>query len=256
MGPPSDSLARRKVGFLLGLGIAFIPAIFAFFTLRKGHSTVSRAVAFSWLGFALLITLAHDDRSTATASLAAPIPATQPQETPPAREEEPSGPHFRSGTYLVGKEIQPGLYRAFLREGVMGMGYIERAKNLEMELDSIIANIVLTGDGYVEIKSTDKAVKLRGVELVPIDLKALQPNLRRELDGGIYLVGYDLAPGTYKAVVTDQHMNMGYVERARHVSMGMDDIIANEIIQGQGYVTVKKTDFAIRIQGAHLVKQD
>jgi hypothetical protein len=51
-------------------------------------------------------------------------------------------------------------------------------------------------------------------------------------------------------------MGTGYVERARRVSMGMDDIIANEIPRGKGYVKVKKTDFAIRVQGAKLIKQD
>ena len=45
------------------------------------------------------------------------------------------------------------------------------------------------------------------------------------------------------------------VERARNVSMGFDDIIANELFQGQGYVKVKESDFAIRVQGAKLTLQ-
>lgn len=63
---------------------------------------------------------------------------------------------------------------------------------------------------------------------------------------------YDIKPGTYKVEVTDETTKMGYVERAKNVSMGMDDIIANEIVQGQGYVTIKPSDFAIRVQGAKL----
>lgn len=159
---------------------------------------------------------------------------------------------FGDGSYLVGKELPSGIYKATLTDDVMNMGYIERASDVDMEMDSIIANIILTGDGYVEIKPTDKAVKLQGVEITPIDLKMLKPNFKNEVSGGIYLVGFDIKPGTYKVEVTDTTTGMGYVERSRNVSMGADDIIANEIIQGQGYVKVKSSDFAIRVQGAKL----
>jgi len=139
---------------------------------------------------------------------------------------------YGDGKYLVGQDIKSGLYKVTLTDSITNMGYIERAKDLDMELDSIIANIILTGDGYVEIKPTDKAVKLQGVEITPIDLKTLKPNLKTEVSGGIYLVGYDIKPGTYKVEVTDTATKMGYVERAKNVSMGLDDIIANEIVQG------------------------
>lgn len=55
--------------------------------------------------------------------------------------------------------------------------------------------------------------------------------------------------------ITDEVMGMAYIERARNVSMGFDDIIANEIFQGQGYVTIKESDFAVKVQGAKLIKQ-
>jgi hypothetical protein len=163
---------------------------------------------------------------------------------------------YVNGTYLVGKDIPSGLYRVILTDDITHMGYVERSKDLDMEINSIIANIVLTGNGYVEIKNTDKAVKLQGVELFPVDLKTLKPDIKREVLGGIYLVGYDVAPGTYKVEVTDSTTEMGYVERAKNVSMGMNDIIANEIVKGQGYVKIKKTDFAIKVQGARLIFQE
>lgn len=138
----------------------------------------------------------------------------------------------------------------------MKMGYIERAKDLDMELDSIIANIILTGNGYVEILDTDVAIKLQGVEIEPISLETLTPNLKKEATDGIYLVGYDLAPGTYKVEVTDTVTKIGYVERARRVSMGMEDIIANELVQGSGYVKIQKGDFAVRLQGVKITLQE
>lgn len=39
----------RKVSFLLGLGIFLLPYIFAWYTLRKGHSMISRVISFAWL---------------------------------------------------------------------------------------------------------------------------------------------------------------------------------------------------------------
>lgn len=40
---------KRNVGFLLGLGILFIPFIFAWFLLRNGHTLLSRIIGFGWL---------------------------------------------------------------------------------------------------------------------------------------------------------------------------------------------------------------
>jgi hypothetical protein len=40
---------QRRIGFFLGAGIIFMPYIFSFFTLRKGHSTRSRIFAFVYL---------------------------------------------------------------------------------------------------------------------------------------------------------------------------------------------------------------
>jgi len=172
-----------------------------------------------------------------------------------ATKQESKEPKFGTGQYLVGKDISAGLYKVKLTDTFTKMGYVERSKDLDMSTDSILANIILSGDGYVEIKDTDVAVKLQGVEITPIDIKSLTPNLKNEVSDGIYLVGIDIKPGTYKTEVTDTTTNMGYVERAKAVSMGMNDIIANEVVQGPGYVKVLDTDFAIRVQGAKLTLQ-
>ena len=50
----SEELTDRKVGLLLGLGIFIMPYIFAWFTLRKGHSKLSQAISFGWLAFMIL----------------------------------------------------------------------------------------------------------------------------------------------------------------------------------------------------------
>ena len=40
---------QRPVSIMLGIGIFFIPFIFAWFTLRQGYSTVSRAISMVWM---------------------------------------------------------------------------------------------------------------------------------------------------------------------------------------------------------------
>ena len=42
---------QEILGAGLGWGIFFLPWIFTWFTLRKGHSFISRLLAFSWLAF-------------------------------------------------------------------------------------------------------------------------------------------------------------------------------------------------------------
>ena len=47
----------RKVSFLLGLGIFLFPLIFAWFTLRAGHSKPARFISFGWLLFLVFVNL-------------------------------------------------------------------------------------------------------------------------------------------------------------------------------------------------------
>ena len=45
---------ERHVDFWLGLGIMFMPYVFAWFTLREGHTKKARVISFVWLGFIVL----------------------------------------------------------------------------------------------------------------------------------------------------------------------------------------------------------
>ena len=46
---PSEQEELKGVGFWLAIGIFLFPYIFAWFTLRKGHSAVNRILSFGWL---------------------------------------------------------------------------------------------------------------------------------------------------------------------------------------------------------------
>lgn len=53
IGQPAVS--ARKVGILLGIGIFFLPIIFAWFTLRRGYSKLARIVSLGWMALWLVI---------------------------------------------------------------------------------------------------------------------------------------------------------------------------------------------------------
>lgn len=66
---------QKKVSLLLGLGIFFFPIIFAWFTLKKGYSTLAKAVSFAWLGLTLIAAFAMPNPEAETAPVAQPQPA-------------------------------------------------------------------------------------------------------------------------------------------------------------------------------------
>ncbi len=56
--PVVDITPTRKVGLGLGLGILFVPHIFSWFTLRKGHTAMAKTIAFVWLAIFVVWTMA------------------------------------------------------------------------------------------------------------------------------------------------------------------------------------------------------
>ena len=75
--PNSNAPVKSKpVGFLLGIGIFFLPLIFSWFTLRKGHTTKAKIVSFGWLVLCLAIIASQDgNKSNNSSSIATPTEA-------------------------------------------------------------------------------------------------------------------------------------------------------------------------------------
>lgn len=61
----NGQLQNRKVSILLGIGIFFIPLIFAWFTLRRGYSKNAKIVSFAWLIFITVLSLNGFGQNTA-----------------------------------------------------------------------------------------------------------------------------------------------------------------------------------------------
>lgn len=64
---------------------------------------------------------------------------------------------FAPGTYIVGKDIQPGTYQGQAGDDILGSCYWARLSGLDGELGSILANTNAIGQFYVKVKATDYA---------------------------------------------------------------------------------------------------
>ncbi|PGK52100.1 hypothetical protein CN918_30375 [Priestia megaterium] len=160
-------------------------------------------------------------------------------EEEPTKEPVQDVQTYSDGQYIVGTDIQPGLYYA-----ENGVSYFERSKGFSGSFDDIIANDTgSTGPQYVEIKATDKGVKVQGGTLVPFDKNNHDHKILTSFGDGVYLVGVDIEPGTYKAT------GSGYWERTRSVSKDLDDIIANANPTGNAVVQILPGDFAFKTSG-------
>ncbi|RLU94851.1 hypothetical protein CTZ27_18640 [Streptomyces griseocarneus] len=149
-----------------------------------------------------------------------------------------------SGTYQVGKDIKPGTYRS---AGNKVGCYWERAKDSKGELDSISANDNVVGISYVQITEEDKLFKSRGCKgwYLVTDEKTGTP--KTEVPGsGMYRVGVDIAPGTYKA---EGNQTGCYWERDKDALHGIDSIAANENVTGSGIVTITPEDVYFKTHG-------
>lgn len=141
------------------------------------------------------------------------------------------------GTFQVGSQIQPGLYRSSSSDS----GYWERLSGAGGTLDEILANGLVDGQVYVQIASTDAYFSTTRMDRwVPVDLSAPGPQAMSFIGDGMFMVGVDLAPGTYQATSLDS----GYWGRLGGASGVLDDVLANDLITtgDRAIVTIEPTD--------------
>jgi hypothetical protein len=150
--------------------------------------------------------------------------------------------NFGGGTRLVGSEVRPGRYRSVNASGASC--YWERLRNTTGSND-IIANSIGGGPRLVEIVATDVAIRTSGCATFTEVIGAATTSPTASFGNGVYLVGVDIAPGTWRA---DTPSTSCYWERLRNIT-GSDDIIANFFGSTPAIMTVLATDVAIGVSG-------
>ncbi len=103
-------------------------------------------------------------------------------------------PPVLPGTYKVGEEIAPGVYRGEAEEEIFCKW--ARLNDLNEDPESVTAMGLREGQFYVEVQASDVGFTTE-CELVPVGgLKPRDP-LLTEIPPGMYIVGLDVSPGSY-----------------------------------------------------------
>ncbi|WP_432135489.1 MULTISPECIES: hypothetical protein [unclassified Streptomyces] len=186
-----------------------------------------------------------DSAGKGTTSSAAPTPGKKKDadgDGKSAGQDKTGTALSGDGDYEVGMDIKPGTYRS--TGNTDDLCYWERAKDSSGEADSILANDNVTGTSYVTIKPTDKLFKTSDCsdwEAVDPKVKGTgNPATKMAGEGGMFKVGVDIAPGTYKS--TGNSDDSCYWERSKDAEYGDESIIANDNVNGSAVVTLSASD--------------
>jgi len=154
----------------------------------------------------------------------------------------PEAPGFDDGVWVVGKDIRPGTYR----DADPGNAcYWERLKGFTGNFNEIIANDNASGPTVVTIEPTDKGFRSEDCGHWTSDLSAITSS-RTSFSDGIWIVGVDIVPGTYRAADPSHSC---YWERLRGFTGEFNDIITNDNVNAPTIVQILSTDEGFRSDG-------
>lgn len=159
-----------------------------------------------------------------------PMPTATPTPTP-------AGPAttFGDGTHVVGTDIAPGTYR---NSSSSAGCYWERLSGFGGTFDEIIANEFAEYRQLVTIEETDVGFSSEDCGTWTQDLSPITSSPTASFGDGMYLVGVDIAPGTWR----NDGSSGCYWARLSGFSHQFADIIANEYSDSQQTVTISSSD--------------
>ena len=169
-----------------------------------------------------------------------PAPSSSPTPTPTGTltpTPTPAGPAttFGDGIHVVGTDIAPGTYR---NSSSSAGCYWERLSGFGGTFGEIIANEFAAYRQVVTIEETDVGFSSEDCGTWTQDLSPITSSPTAPFGDGMYLVGVDIAPGTWR--------NAGssgcYWARLSGFSHEFADIIANEYSDSQQTVTISSSD--------------
>lgn len=158
-------------------------------------------------------------------------PVTVLPTVPPA-----ATPTFGAGRKIVGTDIQPGTYRT--RSAAPGC-YWQRLAGLGGTPGEIIADHVTSDADVVTVAASDRAFSSTGCATWTSDLSAITVGPTQPFGAGTYIVGVDIAPGTWRSTGATSAC---YWERTMTFSHEIGDVIANEVGNTAPVVTIGTAD--------------
>ena len=143
------------------------------------------------------------------------------------------------GTFRVGKDIKPGTYVSSAASSFGG--YWERLSCATGDLECVLANANVKGQSFVTILPSDKffsSSRMKPWKRAG-SVEPVRP-ARRFAGDGMFRVGVDIAPGTYKS--TSSGSGSGYWQRSSCATGVLDCVLANDNVDGQAFVEILPTD--------------
>ena len=148
---------------------------------------------------------------------------------------------LQPGTYMVGRDIAAGTYRGEAGEEVLDTCYWARLQGVSGALDDILANDNAMGQFYIEVLEGDGYLETR-CQITSLAAWPEPSELPESLQPGTYMVGRDIAAGTYRGEAGEEVLDTCYWARLQGVSGALDDILANDNAMGQFYIEVLEGD--------------
>ncbi|MXY45228.1 MAG: hypothetical protein F4Y50_14470 [Dehalococcoidia bacterium] len=149
--------------------------------------------------------------------------------------------------YIVGRDIAHGIYAGFADEDPLQSCYWARLSGALGDFEDVLANGNVEGQFYVEIRDTDAYFQI-GCDITAIAEWPAPDKPHTTVSQGMYLVGRDIGPGTYRGEVGQGILDSCYYARLSGLSGEFDDLITNNNSTGQFYVTVEASDYALQTE--------
>lgn len=124
------------------------------------------------------------------------------------------------------------------REAVAG----QREVDASQKQDSLASRSADLDARQAELDQISTDLAEREQALLPKELAAAQARIEGD---GVYVVGTDIAPGTYRTAGG----SFCYWERSSGTSGELNEILANSVGEGQNVVTIAPSDVAFTSQG-------
>ena len=152
---------------------------------------------------------------------------------------------IRPGTYAVGQDIDPGTYVGIAGTGVLDTCYWARLQGVSGALDDILANDNAMGQFYIEVLEGDGYLETH-CQITSLAAWPEPSELPESLQPGTYLVGRDIAAGTYRGEAGEEVLDWCYWARLNGVTGELKDVAANHnATGGPFYVEMLDTDYAL-----------
>ena len=141
VGGVAAALPPRKVGFLLALGIFFVPIVFSWFTMRKGHSSLSRVLALGWAGLLFLVVVGNHnapsgDRQVGPAQAAVRAGST---DSAPA---QPQARFIGESCDKLARMFGPGSRFSDLQKEELWKSYQRRAFKWQLKVTEVSSDVL------------------------------------------------------------------------------------------------------------------